>query len=44
MKLAPKWGNQVIANNAAGNLTLKITRKGSGLKTNYEIIAMGNVK
>jgi hypothetical protein len=44
MKLAPKWGNQVNANNVAGNLTLKITRKGSGLKTNYEIIAVGNVK
>jgi hypothetical protein len=44
MRLAIKWGNQIIANVEKGDVTLSITRKGSGLTTNYEIIAVSNVK
>jgi hypothetical protein len=39
MKFAPKWGRQIIANIKEGHLTLKITRDGEGLGTDYNIIS-----
>lgn len=38
MKFAPKWGRQIIDNLKEGHLTLKITRDGDGLGTDYHII------
>ena len=43
MKIAPRWGRQIMLNNKEGNLTLKITREGDGFTTNYHIIPT-NVK
>jgi hypothetical protein len=43
VKLAPTWGNTIIANNEAGNLTLQITQKDTGLGTDYDIIAKNNL-
>jgi hypothetical protein len=39
MKFAPKWGRQIIDNLKEGHLTLKITRVGDGLGTDYKIIS-----
>jgi hypothetical protein len=38
MKFAPKWGRSIMENLKEGHLTLKITRDGEGLGTDYHII------
>jgi hypothetical protein len=38
MRFAPKWGRQITDNIKEGHLTLKITRIGDGLGTDYKII------
>jgi hypothetical protein len=39
MKFAPKWGRQILDNLKENHLTLKITRVGEGLGTDYRIIS-----
>ncbi len=44
MKFSPTWGKGIVANIEEGNLTLKITRKGSTMSDTEYIIVTSNAK